>query len=181
MLASAIFNNWFDAEYTKLTLKNLKESMGWSQEREFKSHRATDGQRMIFFSEVQKCNFRIRAIVVDKTKVDKFIIRGSDSFYNIMVEELLRNFDDTGEAYVFLDGSGNRNFRKRSTAEIRRAVNNDKYKIKEFRLINSRSSVLIQLADMIAGVVGAKYDKTKRFSHDWLRMLKTQIDWIRVV
>ena len=102
--------------------------------------------------------------------------RGSSRLFVIA---FLDDYEDMNSARISLDGSGNRNFRKRSTTKIRQAVNKGSRKMAEFRLVDSRDSVLIQLADMVAGAIGAKYDKTKRFKHDYLRMLKSQIDDIQ--
>ena len=51
----------------------------------------------------------------------------------------------------------------------------------KFRLVDSKDSVLTQLADMVAGTIHAKYDRAKHLKHDYLRMLKNQIDEIQFV
>ena len=179
VIACVIFNSRISAECTATELKTLKKQMGWKQEREFKFHRANDKQKKQFFDTVEKHDFQIRAIVVDKTKISEPSFKRSDSFYGYVIQKVLDDYEGMNLARISLDGSGNRNFRKRSTAKIRQAVNKGSRKMAEFRLVDSKDSVLIQLADMVAGAIGAKYDKTKRFKHDYLRMLKSQIDDIQ--
>lgn len=179
VIACIIFNSPISAEYTAASLKMLKEQMGWKQEREFKFHRANDEQKKAFFDTVKKHNFKIRAIVVNKSKIDEPSLKKSDSFYSYVVQKVLDDYEDMNLARISLDGSGNKNFRKQSTAKVRQTINKGSRRMVEFRLVDSKDSVLIQLADMVAGAIGAKYDKAKRLKHDYLRMLKSQIDDIQ--
>ena len=94
---------------------------------------------------------------------------------------VLDNYKDMKLARISLDGSGNKSFRKKSTAELRRAINKNNYRMVDFRLVDSKDDVLIQLADMIAGAINAKYDKSKRLKHDYIRMIKNRINDIRFI
>ena len=179
VIACVIFDSPISAEYTAASLKMLKEQMGWKQEREFKFHRSNDEQKKRFFDTIKKHDFKIRVIVVDKSKVAEPNLKKSDSFYGFVIQKVLDDYKGMKMARISLDGSGNKNFRKKSTAKIRQATNKESCRMVEFRLVDSKDSVLIQLADMVAGAIGAKYDKTKRFKHDYLRMLKSQIDDIQ--
>lgn len=181
VIACVIFDSPISAEYTAASLKMLKEQMGWRQEREFKFHRANDEQKKLFFSTVKKHDFKIRAIVVDKSKITEPNLKKSESFYSYVIQKVLDEYEEMKKARISLDGSGNKNYRKKSTAKIRQAVNKNSRKMVEFRLVDSRDSVLIQLADMIAGAIMAKYDRNKRSRHDYLRALKSQVDDIRLI
>ena len=181
VIACVIFDNPISAEYTAASLKMLKEKLGWKQEREFKFHRANDKQKGLFFAAVKKHNFKIRAIVVDKNKISEPALKKSESFYSYVVQKVLNDYTGMNLARISLDGSGNRNFRKKSTTEIRQTINNGSRRMVEFRLVDSRDSVLIQLADMVAGAIAAKSDKTKRLKHDYLKMLKPKIDDIQFI
>ena len=181
VIACAIFDSPISAEYTAANLKMLKEQMGWKQEREFKFHRANDEQKKLFFDVAKKHEFKIRAIVVDKNKIKEPNLKKSESFYGFAIQKVLDDYKGMKMARISLDGSGNKSFRKKSTAKIRQATNKKSRRMVEFRLVDSKDSVLIQLADMIAGAIMAKYDRTKRLKHDYLRMLKSQIDDIRLM
>ena len=181
VIACIIFDSPISAEYTAANLKMLKEQMGWKQEREFKFHRANDEQKKLFFDVIKKHNFKIRIIVVDKSKIEEPNMKKSESFYSFVIQKVLNDYQDMNTARVSLDGSGNKNFRKKSTAEIRRAINKDSRRMADFRLADSKDSALIQLADMVAGATMAKYDKNKRHKHDYLRILKDQIENIQFI
>lgn len=181
VVACVIFNSKISAEYTSANIKMLKEQMGWKQEREFKFHRANDEQKKLFFDTIKKHNFMIRATVVDKNKIVEPTLRKSESFYSYVIKEALNNYADMKMAQVSLDGSGNKNFRKKSTAEIRKTINKNNRRMVEFRLVDSKSDVLIQLADMIAGAINAKYDKTKRSRHDYIKIIRNLVDDIELI
>ena len=181
VIACIIFDSPISAEYTAASLKMLKEQMGWKQEREFKFHRANDEQKRLFFTTVKKHDFKIRAIVVNKEKIAEPNLKKSESFYSYVIQKVLDDYKGMKMARISLDGSGNKNFRKKSTTKIRQTINKGSRRMTEFRLIDSKDSVLIQLADMAAGAIHAKYDKTKHLKHDYLRMLKNQIDEIQLV
>ncbi len=176
IIACIIFNDPIAAEYAAVNLKLLKEQLGWKQEREFKFHRTNDKLKQLFFDAARKYNFKIHAIVVDKTKITKPDFKKSESFYSFVIQKVLDNYSDMHLARISLDGSGNKNFRKKSTAKIRKATNKQSHRMVEFRLVDSKDSVLIQLADMVAGAIGAKYDETKRLKHDYLNTLRSQIE-----
>ena len=181
VIACVVFDSPISAEYTAASLKMLKEQMGWRQEREFKFHRANDEQKKLFFSTVKKHDFKIRAVVVDKSKITEPNLKKSESFYSYVIQKVLDEYKEMKKARISLDGSGNKNYRKKSTAKIRQAVNKNSRRMVEFRLVDSRDSVLIQLADMVAGATMAKYDKNKRSKHDYLRLLRAQIGDIKLV
>ena len=181
VIACVIFDSKISAEYTSASIKMLKEQMGWKQEREFKFHRANDEQKKLFFSTIKKHEFKICALVVDKSKIVEPDLKKSESFYSYVIKKVLDNYKNMKLARVCLDGSGNKNFRKKSTAYIRKTINKNNRRMVEFRLVDSRSDVLIQLADMIAGAINAKYDKTKRFKHDYIKTIRNLICSIELI
>ena len=181
VIACVIFDSKISAEYTSASIKMLKEQMGWKQEREFKFHRANDEQKKLFFNTIKKHTFKVWAIVVDKNKITEPALKKSESFYNYVIKEALDGYTNMKKARISLDGSGNKSFRKKSTTEIRKTINKNNCRMVEFRLVDSKSEVLIQLADMIAGVINAKCDKTKRLKHDYLKTIRGLIDDIQFI
>ncbi len=181
VIACVIFNSKISAEYTSASIKLLKERLGWKQEREFKFHRANDKQKKLFFGTIKKQDFVIQAIVVNKDTITDKNLQNSESFYSHIIKMILDSYKDMKLARISLDGSGNKSFRKKSTAEIRKTINKDNYRMVDFRLVDSKDDVLIQLADMVAGAMNAKYDKSKRLKHDYIRMIKNRIDGIQFI
>lgn len=181
VIVCIIFNSKISAEYTSANIKMLKEQMGWKQEREFKFHRANDEQKKLFFDTIKKHDFLVRAIIVDKSKINEPNLKKSESFYGFVIKKTLDSYKKMKLARITLDGSGNKNFRKKSTSEIRKAINKNNRRMTEFRLVDSKNEVLIQLADMVAGAINAKYDKTKRSKHDYVKIIKSQVDDIELI
>ncbi|MBR3116014.1 DUF3800 domain-containing protein [Candidatus Saccharibacteria bacterium] len=181
VIACVIFNSKISAEYTSANIKMLKEQIGWKQEREFKFHRADNEQKKLFFSTIKKHEFIIRALVVDKSKIIEPVLKKSESFYGYVIKKVLDDYKDMKLARVCLDGSGNKIFRKKSTADIRKTINNNNRRMVNFRLVDSRNDVLIQLADMVAGAINAKYDKAKRLKHDYIKVIRNLIDNIELI
>lgn len=180
IIACVVFDSKIGAEYTSASLKMLKEKMGWKQEREFKFHRANDMQKEMFFAAIKNHDFKIRAIVVDKSKIAEPNLKKSESFYSLIIQTVLHEYKGMNKARIALDGSGNRNFRKKATVAVRKAVNKNGRKMVDFRLVDSKDEVLIQLADMIAGAIGAKYDSTKRMKRDYLKMIRSKVEDIKL-
>lgn len=177
VIACIVFDSPYTAEFASAGIKVLKEKLGWKQIREFKFHRATEEQKDAFFKNIKNYDFRIRAVVVDKTKITEPELKKSDTFYNYIITSVLQRFEDMNNARIRLDGSGSKDFRRRSTANLRKNLNQNKqYKVANFALEDSRGSALIQLADMVAGSIRAKYDPDKKIKQDYLRIIKSKID-----
>ncbi len=176
VIACVVFDSLYTAEFASAGIKVLKEKLGWKQIREFKFHRATEEQKEAFFRDIKKYDFYVRAVVVDKTKIVEPQLKRSDSFYNYIITQVLQRFREMNNAYIKLDGSGSRDFRRRSTSNLRKTLNKDnQYKVVNFKLEDSRDDVLIQLADMVAGCIRAKYDPDKKIKHNYLRYIKSKI------
>lgn len=111
----------------------------------------------IVFEAVQSCRFSIVATVVDKSQVSAPRLKKSDSFYQLTIIDTLKRIDNLHDADIFLDGKSGKNYRNRSAAAIRHALNSGRRQTKNFRMANSKNDPLIQLADMVAGAIRAKY------------------------
>lgn len=181
VIACVIFDDDIDAEFATANIRLLKKQLGWKQEREFKFHRASEDQKLEFFRMVKKLKFHIRAVVVDKTLISEPKLKKSDSFYSFIITSVLQRFTKMNKAKIRLDGSGSRDFRRRSTSGLRKSINQNKSrKITSFALADSRDEVLIQLADMVAGAIRIKHDPDRSVKHDYSRSFKDKIEdlWI---
>ncbi len=178
VVACVIFSDTIEAELVSASIKALKRDSGWKQEREYKFHKTTEDQKKAFFKETSRFNFRIRAIVVDKSKVEEPKLKKDDSFYQKIVVEVLDRFKGMKEANVYLDGEKGRNYRNRSAAELRKILNKNKQRIAKFKVEDSKGNVLIQLADMIAGAIREKYELKGPSGLGYLRPMKDKIEEI---
>ena len=178
VIACVIFNNREASEITSQVLHSLKREMSWNQNREFKFHRANDGQKELFFNSIKNSPFKIRAIAIDKYKIKEAITIQQHSFYLQTIIRVLDNYTNMNKAQIYLDGKENRNFQKQSSAKIRKVLNQYQQRMTEFRFVDSKRNILIQMADMVAGAIDAKFDPNKRMKKDYLEIIKSHIEKI---
>jgi len=101
-------------------------------------------------------NFRVRAIRVDKSKIRLEELRTKRAkFYNYTIKMVLSHCNNTiTDANIKLDGTADRTYRREAIAYLRRELNsNHNHMIKKIAFKKSHDSVLIQMADMIAGAI----------------------------
>ena len=79
-------------------------------------------------------------------------------------------------AKLKIDGSGDRIFRKNFLTYLRKELNSTDRKIMTHcRLVDSKSNVLIQMADMIAGTIRRSYDEDKKDGAQLKKIMKKHI------
>jgi len=142
---------------------------------EFKFSKCTDEVRDLFFEAVRHCPFQLRAIVVQKSRIYSSILKSDKKrFYEFFVKSVLQH--DGGvlrNAVVVIDGSGDRDFRRRLSSALRRRVGPDA--VREVKFKKSHTDLLVQLADMCAGAIARSYRIERRNQFRWRRMLSAQI------
>jgi hypothetical protein len=123
---------------------------------EFKFTKASDPVRDGFFAAVCRCPFLVRAIVVRKEAIYSPHLRtDKEDFYRFFVRQMMAyDGGELDQARVVIDGSGEREFRRKLGSALRRQVGQ---KLKEVRFSDSRSDQLVQLADMCAGAIARSY------------------------
>lgn len=124
----------------------------------------------------------IRCLVVDKTRIHSDELKNNkNSFYSYVIKLVLQHSNnEILNAKLRIDGSGDRTFRKSFALYLRRHLNSKQKRIMHnCKLINSKSSVLIQMADMIAGSIRRYYekDKTDRLIYKTIIKKHIQDEW----
>ena len=143
---------------------------------EFKFSKSRDEVRDLFFAAVANAPFGVRAIVVEKAVIHSPHLRtDKESFYEFFVKQMLRH--DNGRldnARVIIDGSGDREFRQKLSAAIRRRVREGA--VRDCRFSDSKTDPLIQLADMCAGAIARSYRNDRQDRRRWRNMLRQRLD-----
>ncbi len=132
-----------------------------------------------FLRIVNVFDFRIKSLVIDKRLLSSKKVKDDKySFYNQAVKWLLIYLGDSiKESHITIDGSGERLFRQSFLTYLRQASNsNQRIIFKKCRLINSKSEILIQLADMIAGSTRCYFEAVKTDSEIYRNIFKWHID-----
>jgi len=142
---------------------------------EFKFSKCSDDVREKFFASIGRCEFAVRAIVVQKDKIySPRLMTNKDAFYEYFVKCMLKhNNGSLKDARVVIDGSGDREFRQNLNSALRTRVGRGV--IKDVRFKDSKSDVLVQLADMCAGAIARSYKK-RDDAHRWRNMIAKRID-----
>lgn len=174
VVAMAIFADGAAALDTEVRLRQCAARRIHRGEFKFMSTRRD--VRDMFFETARSCPFRLRAIVVRKDAVYSAHLRSDkEGFYQFFVQKMLE-FDGgrLKEARVVIDGSGDREFRKRLGTAIRKRVREGA--VKECRFSDSKGDALIQLADMCAGAIARSYRPDRDDRDRWRMMLQPRID-----
>jgi len=173
VITCVIFDDNLDAEETALKIKRLRQTLGWHEKKEFKFNKANRQIRMQFLREVKGCNFKIRAVLVDKSLIRSDELKGNKtSFYNYVIKEVLSKCGESiRDAKVRLDGHEDRAYKKAATTYFRREVS----VVKEFKFVDSKTDNLIQLADMVAGTI-LRSAQGKPGSKEYIQIIRPRID-----
>ncbi|MCJ7740950.1 DUF3800 domain-containing protein [Candidatus Microgenomates bacterium] len=164
VIACIVFNDELEAEKTAVAIKDLRRKLGFSDRVEFKFSGSSKKTRLAFLETIKIFKFHIRAIVVNKTKIKSPHLKNNkESFYSYSIKTVLQYSKKTiMDAKIKIDGSGDRLFRRQFLTYLRKELNApDRKIIKQVRLVDSHTNVLIQLADMIAGTIRRYKEKEK--------------------
>lgn len=179
IIAMVIFDDDLEAEKTAIAIKELKRQIGFSEQTEFRFFKTSNRNKSAFLTKISKFNFRVRCLVVDKSLIYSGELKGNiNSFYAYFIKEVLKNHGGTiFNAKIRLDGSGSREFRKNFVSYLRRELNSNQKRImKNFKMVDSKRDVLIQMADMIAGSINRAQCKDKKDCNDYRNIVRDKIE-----
>lgn len=179
IISLVIFEDELEAEKTALAIKELRRSLGFPDDVEFKFNKSRKDVREKFLSSINKLSFKIRSLVIDKSKIYSDELRNNkSSFYSYAIKTILKySSKSIFNAKVKIDGSGDRVFRKNFLGYLRTQLGSGQQKIiKNCRLVDSRGNVLIQMADMVAGSIRRSYDKDKTDAKLYKKIIQKHIE-----
>ncbi len=178
VIACVIFDDNLDAEETSLKIKRLRRTLKWRDDHEFKFSKASKDIRLAFLNEIKGCNFRIRAIVADKSVIRSPELRSNkNKFYNYMIKEVLSKSDGSiKDGSIRLDGHEDRAYKKAATTYFRQQANPRGGVIKDLKFVNSKSDSLIQLADMVAGSILRTTQSGKTDADEYLKVIRKRVE-----
>jgi hypothetical protein len=179
VISLVIFSDDLEAEKTAVAIKELRRSLDFPDDVEFKFFKSSKSVRQKFLQAVNPYKFRVRSLVIDKTLIRSSELRtNKSSFYGYAIKMVLKHSNNLIlDAKIKIDGSGDRVFRKNFLSYLRRQLNSsEKRIIKNCKLVDSRGNVLIQMADMIAGSTHRFYDKSKTDFDMYRRIIKRHVE-----
>ena len=179
VISLVIFKDTLEAEKAAVAIKELRRTLKFPDDVEFKFAKSSSLVRKKFLETVGQFQFTVRSLVVDKSIIRSEELRtNKNSFYGYAIKMALKySGNSILEASIKIDGSGDRTFRKSFLAYLRRELNSkEKRIIRQCRLVDSRGNVLIQMADMVAGSVRRSYDPIKTNYADYKSLIKRHIE-----
>ena len=179
VIVCVIFDDELEAEKTAVSIKELRRKLKKSDRFEFKFNKANRDLRLRFLEYAAKFKFRIRAIVFEKKKIRSIELKSSkQSFYNYAIKMVLKhNFGSIKNAKLRLDGHGDRLYKREVVKYLRNELNRGEEKVfQKLQFVDSRSNVLIQLADMIAGAIHRCYQEGKTDTKVYHSVIKKRIE-----
>ena len=139
---------------------------------EFKFSKSRDNIKDEFFNTVVGFEFKVRALVVDKSVLySEHLRENSELFYNFFVQNLLKY--DNGllqKANIKIDGSGDKEFKRELNSYLRKNLATGQTCKITFK--DSKTDCLIQLADMCAGAIHRAFRSDEKRDVRWLEMLR---------
>lgn len=179
VISLIIFDDELEAEKTAIAIKELRRTLNFPDDMEFKFNKSSKSVREKFLRTINPFNFKIRSLVIDKSLIrSEELKKNKNSFYGYAIKTALKYSNNSIlNARIKIDGSGDRIFRKSFLSYLRKQLNSKQKRIiKNCKLANSRGNVLIQMADIIAGSVRRAYDKSKTDSKIYKSTIKNHIE-----
>ncbi len=146
-------------------IHDLRLSWGKPETYEFKFTHAHHDIRQAFFHALRPYPFKVRALVVDKKRLEAPHLRKKETFYNYLVKMALKNdFGTISGATLVIDESFQGKGSKAGlTTYLRRELNAESAgnprKIEQVRYHQSHKDNLIQAADMFVGAIAREYEE----------------------
>ena len=162
-----------------MAIKELRRQLKFPDEVEFKFNKSRRVVKTAFLRTVVKFDFKVRCLVIDKKIIRSEELRNNrNSFYSYAIKTALAHTNSSViDAKIKIDGSGDRVFRKNFLGYLRRQLNSKQRRImKNCKLADSKSNVLIQMADMIAGSIRRSYEVSKSDCAVYKRIIKKHIE-----
>lgn len=152
---------------------------------EIKSSRiaANHNRRIKILKDLLKLEFSIFSVVIDKRQLNSEGFQYKKSFYkfvnNLLYKELFRTFP---ELQLNVDEHGSNKFMLEFRKYVEKNHQRTLFSGIEFNHLNSKESILIQVADFITGTLGYIYDITKQseYSSEFYGLLKPKVSSINI-
>jgi len=151
-------------EIEAISLQLQKVNIG-----EFKFSKMRFGIAKGLLETVARHNFRVHAVAINKSTWHALDARANQNIYALALANAVAGIDSAGKPInLKIDGKGNRRVKIKDFSL-------PMPKIRKLRYVDSRSDVLIQLADVIAGCVRRAHDQTDTANSAYFDLYRTAL------
>lgn len=173
VISIIIFDNINDMQDTQAKIEDFKRLEHLEDELHF--CKTPNDMRDKFFYFIKSCIFKSKAICVNKKELySEYLINNPDKLYNYILKQLLDSLNTQEELKIILDSKGNKTLERQLKQYLK---TNSRLNVKKIRAKDSKSDVLLQLADMIASCIGHAYNKKEKPNADkWQNIVADKIN-----
>jgi len=178
IISLIIFEDWEETQKARDVIEEYRKSIRYPKSAEFKFNKTNRKVIIGLLKAIYNTNFRIRAIVVKKAKFNCSSKMSSLQIYKYLLALLLKDILKRDQKNtIYLDGIAEREFRRTVATSLRKYVGR---KILKFKIIDSKSDDLIQLADVIVGSIARSYLYEKKDARVYKKIISEKIEkeWI---
>ena len=171
VISLVVFQDEEETKAIEQRLQLLRRELHLNPHFEFKFNKCSRELRIAFLNAAAPYDFFYYGIVIDKAGLYGEGFKVKESFYKYATQLVFLNAREHLEkAFVHIDASGNRDFRRQITSYLKRKINHEKQHISRITFLNSANSNLIQLADMVAGAINRSHGD-KPDAGDYVRVI----------
>ena len=170
IVALVAFEDYEEALTVDDRISLMRRAQKFPPKFEFHFNKMKPAYRRMFLEAVAHYNFFYFGVVIDKAKLTESF---KESIYKYACGLLLENAKPRlNNAIVVIDGSESRRFRHELKSYLIRKLKDDSGKcfIKKVRVLDSTTTNLLQLADMVVGAV-ARFYSDKKDSREYRRLI----------
>lgn len=155
VVTAVLFEDVAEAQRCDDSFAELRRQLGFPASKEFRFHDAREPTRLAFLSHVKQFDFQYVSVVLDKRKSSEHGFQFKESVIKETTRLVFENLKpNLTNATVIVDGSGDKAFRQSFANDLKREVNTSEQRhVKKVKLVDSETNNLVQLADMVCGVV----------------------------
>jgi len=177
-IVASVIINLDELDTVNIELEKVRKH--FFQTGELKSQKISNNhkRRELILKELNKLNYSIYALVVDKRKLFGEGFKYKQSFYKylngILYKELYRTFPQID---LVVDEHGQNDFMRSFKKYVQNNHIRDLFSGSDFLIQKSHNELGIQLADIIAGTLGYIYDEHKKGEHSakFMKLLSEKI------
>ena len=182
-IVTAIIVSEEKLENLEVELKKIRKTNFQTGEIKSSKIGTNDTRRLKIIAELNSLDYHIFSIVVDKTKLTSEGFQYKGSFYkflhSLVDRELFKTFPDL---LVVADEHGGKEFKESFIKYMRKRHIPSLFQQSEFRLSNSKSELMVQMADFVTGTIARCYEPKKLSPrrNELLTALKQKVIEIRI-